>query len=794
MTLSEIAREAIARHASGFHADLDGRALDVGGVYAWRAQPEAERHLWNPKSIASLQKAVRLEDAKSYEEYARLINAQASGGTEGAPAFTTLRGMWDFKAPEGVSPVPLDEVEPAKEIVKRFATGAMSFGSISREAHENLAVAMNRIGGKSNTGEGGEDEGRFVRDAKGDLRRSAIKQVASARFGVTTHYLVNADELQIKMAQGAKPGEGGQLPGHKVSEEIARVRHSTPGVTLISPPPHHDIYSIEDLAQLIFDLKNVNPRARISVKLVSESGVGTVAAGVAKAHADHILIAGHDGGTGASPPVDSARRNSELSDRRGADPRPERLRSRVVVQVDGQLKTGRDVAVGALLGAEEFGFATAPLVASGCIMMRKCHLNTCPVGIATQDPELRARFKGTPEHVVNYFFFVAEELRAIMAQLGFRTLEEMVGRVEYLKAREIPESNAAPGEPGWGAVKAKKVDFDAVLLAPQTLAASAPVAARADGKRDSLPPRDANALHCTMKQPDLLAKALDKTVIGRVWASVDRQEQSTMRLAITNADRAFGGDARGEIAGRHGARGLPTDTIRLELTGTAGQSFGAFAGLARRRSRSRGTRTTTWARGSPGASSRSAHPRGRGSERTRTSSSETRSSTARRRARSSPAAAPVSGRSSAERRARRRRRGGRPRLRVHDGGHRRDLGSTGRNFAAGMEADQAYVLDEDGAFASPLQPGDAGVRPLDAGYRERRPRARRRARPAHGQREGAERPGRAGAGRRARRSAVAFREGPPARIQASPRIEAEGVAQTGRFPCALRSATPKAAS
>ena len=352
--LAPIAREAIARHADGFHPQGEPgvRALDVGGVYAWRA--EGERHLFTPQSVASLQKAARLGDAKSYADYARLINEQAAGAC-------TLRGLWDF-TPAGRAAIPIDEVEPATEIVKRFATGAMSFGSISREAHENLAIAMNRIGGKSNTGEGGEDAVRYVRDAKGDLRRSAIKQVASARFGVTTHYLVNADELQIKMAQGAKPGEGGQLPGYKVSEEIARVRHSTPGVTLISPPPHHDIYSIEDLAQLIFDLKNVNPRARVSVKLVSESGVGTVAAGVAKAHADNILIAGHDGGTGASPlsSIQHAGTPWELGLAEAQQVLVlNGLRSRVVLQVDGQLKTGRDVAVAALLGAEEFGFATA---------------------------------------------------------------------------------------------------------------------------------------------------------------------------------------------------------------------------------------------------------------------------------------------------------------------------------------------------------------------------------------------------------------------------------------------------
>src|SRR5580700_1784759 len=454
--LGEIAREALMRHAAAFDppavviesAPSDEDALDVGGVYFWRVG--GERHLWSPSTVSALQRAVRLEDGKSYAAYAKAINEQGD-----APV--TLRGCWDLVPREAA--VPLEEVEPAAKIVRRFSTGAMSFGSISREAHENLAIAMNRIGGKSNTGEGGEDAERFLPMANGDLRRSAIKQVASARFGVTTHYLVNADELQIKMAQGAKPGEGGQLPGHKVSEEIAHVRHSTPGVTLISPPPHHDIYSIEDLAQLIFDLKNVSPRARVSVKLVSESGVGTVAAGVAKAHADNILIAGHDGGTGASPlsSIQHAGTPWELGLAEAQQVLVlNGLRSRVVLQVDGQLKTGRDVAIAALLGAEQFGFATAPLVASGCVMMRKCHLNTCPVGVATQDPVLRARFQGQPEHVVNYFFFVAEELRQIMAQLGFRTVAEMIGRVDRLDVKKAISH--------W---KAKGVDLSRILHQPQ---------------------------------------------------------------------------------------------------------------------------------------------------------------------------------------------------------------------------------------------------------------------------------------------------------------------------------------
>jgi glutamate synthase (NADPH/NADH) large chain len=685
--LAEIAREAIARHAGGFHVSMP-QPLDVGGVYAWRA--EGERHLWTPKSVASLQKAVRLEDAKSYAEYAQAINDQSRG-------LSTIRGMWDLKPMPGKTPVPLEEVEPAKEIVKRFATGAMSFGSISREAHENLAIAMNRIGGKSNTGEGGEDEARFVRDAKGDLRRSAIKQVASARFGVTTHYLVNADELQIKMAQGAKPGEGGQLPGHKVSEEIARVRHSTPGVTLISPPPHHDIYSIEDLAQLIFDLKNVNAKARVSVKLVSESGVGTVAAGVAKAHADNILIAGHDGGTGASPlsSIQHAGTPWELGLAEAQQVLVlNGLRSRVVLQVDGQLKTGRDVAIGALLGAEEFGFATAPLVASGCIMMRKCHLNTCPVGVATQDPVLRARFQGTPEHVVNYFFFVAEELRAIMAELGFRTLNEMVGRVECIAPRTFEANGAAvPGEAGWGAHKARGLDFAAVLAAPATT--------------------NAQELHCSMKQPDLLAKALDRSVIGRVWESLERKEPGALKVTITNADRAFGAMLSGEIATRYGAAGLADDTIRIALTGTAGQSFGAFAvrGLTLTLE---GDANDYVGKGLSGGVL-AIHPpktaRFKADENVIVGNTVLYGATAGRvffngragerfAVRNSGAQAVVEG-------------VGDHGCEYMTGGLVVVLGTTGRNFAAGMSGGLAYVLDEDGAFASRCNAAMVELAPLE---------------------------------------------------------------------------------
>jgi glutamate synthase (NADPH/NADH) large chain len=543
--LTEIAKESLLRHHAAFEGpgiDLpsDDDALDVGGVYAWRVG--GERHLWSPKTVASLQKAVRLEDAKSYEEYARLINDQ---GDEPY----TLRGCWDFVAKQ--DPVPLEEVEAAATIVRRFATGAMSFGSISKEAHENLAIAMNRIGGKSNSGEGGEDEARFAKDANGDWRRSAIKQVASARFGVTAHYLVNADELQIKIAQGAKPGEGGQLPGHKVDEHIARVRHSVPGVTLISPPPHHDIYSIEDLAQLIFDLKCVNPKARVSVKLVSETGVGTIAAGVAKAHADSIQIAGHDGGTGASP-LSSIHHAGSPWEMGLAETHQilvlNGLRERVHIQVDGQLKTGRDVAFAVLMGGDEFGFATAPLVASGCVMMRKCHLNTCPVGVATQDPVLRQRFVGTPEHVINFLFFVAEELRGIMASLGFRTVDEMVGRTDCIAARPL----AHP--------KASKMDFGDLLLQ-----------ATAPARDDHLPPPS------TIDLAPWSSSATDEALLEGAYASVRYGAPTTLQIQLTNADRAFGARLAGEIARKNGEAGLPDGTVVVEASGTAGQSFGAFA-------------------------------------------------------------------------------------------------------------------------------------------------------------------------------------------------------------------------
>jgi glutamate synthase (NADPH/NADH) large chain len=532
--LREIANDALARFQA---AERDGR-LPEGGFHHFRTT--GEPHLWSPSSVASLQKAVRLGDAKSYAEYAHLINEQGDHPV-------TLRALWDL-APAG-PPVPLDEVEPAKEIVKRFATGAMSYGSISKEAHENLAIAMNRIGGRSNTGEGGEDPARFVREANGDSKRSAVKQVASGRFGVTAAYLINADEIQIKIAQGAKPGEGGQLPGHKVDAEIARVRHSIPGVTLISPPPHHDIYSIEDLAQLVFDLKNVQPNARISVKLVAEAGVGTIAAGVAKAHADVILISGHDGGTGASPLTSI--HHAGLPWELGLAETQQvlvmnQLRGRVRVQVDGQLKTGRDVIFGALLGAEEFGFATAPLVASGCVMMRKCHLNTCPVGIATQDPELRKRFSGKPEHVINYLFFVAEEARALMASLGFRTVDEMIGRTDCIVPRRTGLSE-----------RARRIDFSEVLHRPKEARTS--------------------PIRCIEAQDHNLATVLDRGLITEVRAAVDARAPARVARHIRNSDRAFGAMLSGEIARRFGEAGLPDDTIVVDVSGSAGQSFGAFA-------------------------------------------------------------------------------------------------------------------------------------------------------------------------------------------------------------------------
>jgi glutamate synthase (NADPH) large chain len=536
--LETIASEILARHKFAYYSAQDSHGdLWLGGNYQFRVK--GEQHLLNPLTISKLQHSVQQASPSTFKEYTDLIDRESR-------QLCTLRGLMRLK--ETDHPVPIEEVEPAKEIVKRFATGAMSYGSISKEAHETLAIAMNQIGGRSNTGEGGEDAERFHADAKGLLRRSAVKQVASARFGVTTHYLVNADELQIKMAQGAKPGEGGQLPGHKVDEVIARLRHSTPGVSLISPPPHHDIYSIEDLAQLIYDLKNVNPSARISVKLVAEVGVGTVAAGVAKAHADVILISGDTGGTGASPL--SSIKHAGIPWELGLAETQQvlllnDLRSRVRLQTDGKLQTGRDVVVGALLGAEEFGFATTPLISIGCIMMRKCHLNTCSVGIATQDPVLRQRFRGQPEHVVNFFFFLAEQVRGYMASMGFRTFDEMVGRVDMLDVRDLTEH--------W---KARNLDLSAVLHFP------------------TLPGRVARR---RMKPQDHgLESALDIRLLDESQIALDNQEPVTLSMPIQNLHRSVGAMLSGEIARRFGPDGLPDDTIRLTFEGSAGQSFGAF--------------------------------------------------------------------------------------------------------------------------------------------------------------------------------------------------------------------------
>ncbi|KRB15115.1 glutamate synthase-related protein [Achromobacter sp. Root170] len=562
----QVAEEALRQHRAAFSADpVLANDLDAGGEYAYRVR--GEEHMWTPDSIAKLQHASRANNYRTYKEYAQIINDQSR-------RHMTLRGLFEFRFDPSRA-IPLDDVEPAKEIVKRFATGAMSLGSISTEAHSVLAVAMNRIGGKSNTGEGGEDELRYraemregkstIKDGdtlasvlgtdrieadvalkKGDSLRSKIKQVASGRFGVTAEYLSSADQIQIKMAQGAKPGEGGQLPGHKVSEYIAKLRYSVPGVGLISPPPHHDIYSIEDLAQLIHDLKNVNSKSSISVKLVSEVGVGTVAAGVAKAKADHVVIAGHDGGTGASP-VSSIKHVGTPWELGLAETQQtlvlNRLRSRIRVQADGQMKTGRDVVIGALLGADEFGFATAPLVVEGCIMMRKCHLNTCPVGVATQDPALRKKFQGKPEHVVNFFFFIAEEVREIMAQLGIRKFDDLIGRADLLDMRS--------GVEHW---KAQGLDFSRVFHQTQS---------------------DAE-VHQTEEQDHGLAGALDHLLIERSKPALERGEKVSFIVPVRNRNRTIGAMLSGAVASRYGHEGLPDDTIHIQCNGTAGQSFGAF--------------------------------------------------------------------------------------------------------------------------------------------------------------------------------------------------------------------------
>ena len=537
--LHQLEKEISKRYATAYikktiNANLD---LEIGGQYRWRRN--GEHHLFNPLSIAKLQDSVRTNKPQKYKEYSELINNQSK-------QLMTIRGLFEFT---NYDPIPLEEVEPWTNIVKRFKTGAMSYGSISKEAHENLAIAMNRIGGKSNSGEGGEDQERFYKNANGDWKNSAIKQVASGRFGVTSNYLTNAKEIQIKMAQGAKPGEGGQLPGPKVNPDIAKTRNSTPYVGLISPPPHHDIYSIEDLSQLIYDLKSANREARINVKLVSEVGVGTVAAGVAKAKADVVLISGYDGGTGASPLTSlkhaglpwelglaEAQQTLVMND----------LRSRIVVECDGQLKTGRDVAVACLLGAEEFGFATAPLVASGCIMMRACHLNTCPVGIATQNPELRKKFKGKPEHVVNFMYFVAQELREIMAKLGFRTVDEMVGKVEKLDRNSAIEH-----------YKSRGIDLTPILHKVEV-----------DDHVDILN---------TETQDHQLERALDFKIIDKAHPALFRKEPTVLDLKINNENRAVGAILSNEISKIYGAQGLPENTLKINFKGSAGQSFGAFA-------------------------------------------------------------------------------------------------------------------------------------------------------------------------------------------------------------------------
>jgi len=535
--LDVIVEETLRRHRRAFPSRPGGPLiLPRVGEYHFRIQ--GEHHAWNPETIFTLQQATAKGDYRLFKKF----SAAADNHNR---KLQNLRGLLRFKKGKKV---PLEEVEPAESIMKRFVSGAMSFGSISREAHETIAIAMNRIGAMSNSGEGGEDEERFRPYPNGDNPNSAIKQVASGRFGVTTSYLVSAKDMQIKIAQGSKPGEGGQLPGHKVTEDIARVRHSIPGVTLISPPPHHDIYSIEDLAQLIYDLKNVNPQARVSVKLVSEIGVGTIAAGVAKARADVVIIAGDAGGTGASPL--SSIKHAGIPWEIGLAETQQvlvmnNLRSRIRVQCDGQFKTGRDVAIAALLGAEEFGFATACLVVLGCVMMRKCHLNTCPTGVATQNPELRKRFMGKAEYLVNYFRFIAEEVREIMSELGFRRMEDMIGRVDMLDQQRMLDH--------W---KAKGIDLSALLAMPE------------------IP--EGGSLHCVSSQPSLVEWALDRELIKEAKPALENKEKVTIKRHIRNVNRSVGTMLSGEVARRYGSRGLPPDTINIELTGSAGQSFGAF--------------------------------------------------------------------------------------------------------------------------------------------------------------------------------------------------------------------------
>jgi glutamate synthase (NADPH/NADH) large chain len=695
--LFEVAEEALRIHDDAFDpADpVLKNMLDAGGEYAWRVR--GEDHTWTPDAIAKLQHSTRSNSYATYKEYAALINDQSK-------RHNTFRGLFDFRFGD-CKPVPIEEVEPAAEIVKRFSTGAMSLGSISTEAHTVLAVAMNRIGGKSNTGEGGEDRRRYapikageslqarlgkarvevdIPLREGDSLKSKIKQVASGRFGVTAEYLASAEMLQIKIAQGAKPGEGGQLPGRKVSEYIAELRYSTPGVELISPPPHHDIYSIEDLAQLIHDLKNSNPEAAISVKLVSEVGVGTIAAGVAKGKSDHVTIAGHDGGTGASPwsSIKHAGTPWELGLAETQQTLVlNRLRGRIAVQVDGQMKTGRDVVIGAILGADEFGFATAPLVVEGCIMMRKCHLNTCPVGVATQDPVLRRKFEGKPEHVVNYFFFVAEEVRELMAQLGIRSLNELIGRTELLDMKK--------GIEHW---KARGLDFSRVFHTPKM-------------------PVEVARHHCE-KQAHGLDKALDNRLIELAAPALERGEKVAIDIPIRNINRTVGTMLSWRIAQRYGHEGLPDDTIHIRLAGSAGQSFGAF--LARGVALDLVGDTNDYCgkglsggrisvqpspkfRGEPsdniitgnvvlyGAIAGEAYFRGVAGERFAV--------------RNSGAHAVVEG-------------VGDHGCEYMTGGVVVVLGLTGRNFAAGMSGGYAYVLDVDGEFDKRCNPSMVDLEPL----------------------------------------------------------------------------------
>src|SRR2546426_544969 len=671
-----VAQEALMRHQRAYPARPVGSPeLDGGGEYQWRR--DGEYHLFNPETVFKLQHATRSGQYTIFKEYTTLVDDQNRNRA-------TLRGLFDFKLAE--TPLPLDEVEPVESIVKRFATGAMSYGSISLEAHQTLAIAMNRIGGRSNTGEGGEDPARYTRDPNGDWRRSAVKQVASARFGVTSEYLVNADDLQIKMAQGAKPGEGGQLPGHKVYPWIAKVRFATPGVGLISPPPHHDIYSIEDLAQLIHDLKNSNPRARIHVKLVAEVGVGTVAAGVAKAHADVVLISGHDGGTGASP-LTSIKHGGVPWELGLAETQQvlvlNKLRDRIVVQVDGQLKTGRDVVIAALMGAEEFGFATAPLVVSGCVMMRVCHLNTCPVGVATQDPELRKNFNGTPEFVETFFRYIAEEVREYMASMGFRTMDEMIGRADRL--------NFKPALEHW---KARGLDLSPILYQPDVPATV--------------------GRHCAVAQDHGLDRALDHTtIIPACREAIEYGKRVELTLPIRNVNRTVGTMLGYEVTSRWGGGGLPDDTVKIHFTGSAGQSFGAFVprGIT---FMLEGDANDYWGKGLSGgrlivfpprrstftpdeniiignvalygATGGEAFVRGVAGERFAV--------------RNSGAHAVVEGI-------------GDHGCEYMTGGRVVVLGRTGRNFAAGMSGGIAFVLDVDGDFKRRCNLGMVGLEPLD---------------------------------------------------------------------------------